>query len=164
MPPSVTFLDQQFVLQHHKRHDHLTIWEYLPDGQSFGDWTRLFAVRLAANRGLTVQRAAAKKIRYIKIRKENGDKVANYQAFRKEGRIVVDFLISSDKRGGFLEHNLFLYQKPAGRVLSYQFARRIYSKNATEDEIRTFIKAIPEKRTGLVRELTRRDLPRPDNL
>jgi hypothetical protein len=68
--------------------------------------------------------------------------------------VVVDFLIS-DK--DLLEHNVWRFFKGDGGLVSYQIARRTYSMDKTTE----FITSIKTRRTEILNEIVRKDLPVP---
>lgn len=134
------------------------IAEYIPKGETFDNWTMMFASRFVPGTQLDPAASAEATAHRISARKEKGDPMANAAVFKApDGKsIVVDFLMSE---GNVIEHNVFRYfQTPKGLV-SLQIARRIYETKTNNQEVKDFITSIKAKRGVILNEIMRADLP-----
>lgn len=121
--------------------------EYLPKGESFDHFNRMFSVRIIFD-GKTAKQALAEKIAFLEQRKKT-DMVCNYLTAEKDGSHMLEFIVSEGDEEGLdvVEFNLYYYRtmdvngRPAS-VLTF------YSERAYDDDILPFIKSIPEKRVG----------------
>ena len=127
--------------------------EYLPAGENFDQFSRMFAVWGQPDGSTALDQLKAK-VQFVEARKGT-DPVANYKVFTApdEGSYGLDFLISE---GAILEHNVWYFKNVKGGAVPYQYARRHYrgkSMPAARDfiaeigpvgaEILSFFKANP---------------------
>ncbi len=160
LPGSVTVLGETLVLKDRRGGGpgEKFIAEYIPGDETFENWTLMFASRFVPGAGLDPLAAATATASRISARKQAGDPLANSSVFRSaDGKsAVVDFLVSQDH---IIEQNVFRYFGTPNGLVSLQLARRIYDDKAEEGEVRAFIKGIGAKRSEIVNELMRADLP-----
>lgn len=133
------------------------IAEYIPAGQTWDDWTTMYAVRLIPDTSLDAEASATATAERIKARKAT-DPVANAAVLKQDDgkSCAVDFLISA---GPIIEHNVFLYFKQPKGLVSLQVARRLYAKKGENEQLKPFIMGIPQLRPQILKELTSGDLP-----
>ncbi len=165
LPQSVTVLGKPLALKDHKGNCPATpcIAEYIPNDQTFDNWTILFATRFVPGPGLDPNASAAATARKVQSEKAT-DPLANAALYEsKDGKgAIVDFLVSSQKQN-FIEHNVFRYMKSEHGIVSFQIARRIYSDKANEEQVKSFITDIPKIRGSIFKDLVRADLPEFEN-
>jgi hypothetical protein len=158
LPASVTVLGKTLMLKDSQGGGTGSkfIAEYIPGGESFDNWTLMFASRFEPGAGLDPMASAAAAANRISLRKQSGDLLANSAVFKSpDGKsVVIDFLSSE---GGIIEHNVFRYFRTPKGLASFQIARRIYK--AEQSDIQAFIRSIKTKRNEIVSELMRADLP-----
>jgi hypothetical protein len=147
------------------------IAEYIPDSETFDNWTFMFASRLIPDPNLSAIASAAATARKIQAKKEAGDIFANAMVMEneKDKSAVVDFMISAgpDAKAGkvdVIEHNLFRYVQTPEGLLSFQLARRVYPAEAGAKSVEEFIKNTATDRKEYMNALTASDLPLPDFL
>ena len=151
--PSVRIAGTAFELKDEKQATGTYVAEYLPAGENFDQFTRMFAV-WGRKDGSTALDQIKAKVQFIESRKGT-DVVANYKVFKAEGEdsYGLDFLISE---GVILEHNVWYFKNVKGGAIAYQYARRHYrgeDRQATKDfftrigpvgaEVLAFFKANP---------------------
>jgi hypothetical protein len=151
--PSVRIAGTTFELKDEKQAAGTYVAEYLPAGENFERFTRMFAV-WGQQDGSTALAQVKAKIQFVEARKGT-DPVANYKVFKAEDENAygLDFLISE---GAVLEHNVWYFKSFKGGVVAYQYARRHYrgaDGQATRDffgqigpagsEVLAFFKANP---------------------
>jgi hypothetical protein len=136
------------------------IAEYIPEGETFDDWTLMFAVRYQAGPEMDPKAAAAAAAKNVDNRKGNGDLVANSMVLAgPDGKsFAIDFMISEKN---IYEHNVWRYYNTGKGLVSLQIARRAYLKGATDSSGTDLIRSVPEMRKKMLSELTRPDLPTP---
>jgi hypothetical protein len=163
LPKSLTVLSKTLALKDTKggAAGKPFIAEYIPDNETFDNWTLMFATRFMPGADLDPEVSATATARRIIARRDSGDTVANAAVFKaKDGKsVVVDFLIS---QGNVFEHNLFRYFKTPRGLVSLQIARRVYdnnSNNSGDDKVKDFIESIKTDREKILAEIMRKDLP-----
>ena len=158
LPKSITILDKSLSIKENKGDSVGFIAEYIPKNETFDNWTTMFAIRFVGDKELDPMSSAVTTSNKIKERKAKGDKIANSIILQSNDKksIAVDFFISD---GDIYEHNVWRYLKTSNGLVSYQIARRIYSKNS--EEIKKFINSVPDARDKILKEITRKDLPIP---
>lgn len=136
------------------------IAEFIPAGETWDNWTMMYAVRFVPGDKPDPKRSAFATAQNVLQKKKEGDPVANAAIFEQsDGKsVAVDFLLSAPKPEMF-EHNVFRYFAAPNGLVSLQIARRIYAGNSTEAQMQDFIKDIPKVRTQIFKELARPDLP-----
>lgn len=161
MPATMKIMDHTLTLKENK----LTpsgayLAEYIPETETFDNWTWLYGCRLIPDTSLEPKASAIATARNVMERKAAGDKVANAMVFKDndDKRVAVDFLVSSDNLNT-LEHNIFVYYKAPKGLVSLQLARRLYSGANSDERVKNFIVAIPELRGKILKELSRPDMP-----
>lgn len=151
--PSVRIAGATFELKEEQRGTSTYVAEYLPAGENFDQFTRMFAV-WGQQDGSTALAQLKAKVQFVEARKGT-DVVANYKVFKADGEdsYGLDFLISE---GAILEHNVWYFKNVKGGAIAYQYARRHYrgaDGQATRDfftkigpvtnEVLAFFKANP---------------------
>lgn len=155
---SVTVLGSPLVLKDEKKTADQYLGEYIPEGETFDNFTKMFAVWGKLD-GSTAEFQAKAKMQFVTARKAT-DPLANFNVFQSADKKTfgLDFLISD---GGVMEHNVWSFQNVKGGVLAYQYAERRYdgkSAQSAED----FIKGIPAVRDQALNFFKTASLPRPD--
>lgn len=133
------------------------IAEYIPAGETFDNFTVMFASRFTPSSTLDAMVSAQATAKRIQDRQQS-DPVANAAVFKAPDNksVVVDFLMS---QGNIFEHNIFRYYKTSKGLVSLQIARRVYDNKTNESEVQEFIKGIKTKRADLLKEIMRTNLP-----
>jgi len=159
-PEAVTILDTPLVLKYHQTKNGQTIFEYTQDNETLEQWSLMFAVRVLPGKNLSPYASVQATAQKIAARKKQGDPVANSLVMKSDDgdSYAIDFLISE---GTLIEHNVFRYLKTEGGMMSYQIARRVDISRDGSETVQQFIKAIPNERGRILRELLRKDLPVP---
>ena len=134
------------------------IAEYIPSGETFDNWTLMFATRFVTGTQVDPTASAKAIFNRILVRKQTGDLLANAAVFKPpDGKsVVVDFLLSEGK---IVEHDVWRYFKTGKGMVSLQIARRVYRNQSNEQEVRDFIKSIQTQRNIILQEIMRPDLP-----
>src|SRR5262249_18327277 len=155
---SITVLGVSLVMKDEKRTADQYLAEYIPEGETFDNFTKMFAVwgRLDGSDASSQVKA---KIQFVNSRKGT-DPVANFNAFQSDDKKTygLDFLISE---GGVMEHNVWTFQNVKGGVLAYQYAERHYEGKSTQTD-EEFIKGIREIRDQVFNFFKTSPLPKPD--
>ncbi len=160
MPEKVVVMGQELTLKHYEGDEQKGfIAEYIPTTNSWDDWELLFAVRFSPEKNANLLSIAQGIMDNLAKKKKEGDIVANGRVFKnaEDSSIAVDFVISSFQtpvEQPFFEHNVFVYSKAPKGIVSYQIARRVYSKNAPKDTIIKFFTDIPDLVGNMVTELS----------
>jgi hypothetical protein len=155
---SVTVLGSPLVLKNEKAASGQYLAEYIPEGETFDNFTKMFAVWGRLD-GSDAQSQVKAKIQFVNSRKAT-DPVANYSAFQSDDKKTfgLDFLISE---GGVMEHNVWSFENVKGGVLAYQYAERHYEGKSTQSSA-DFIKGIPTIRDQALKFFKTAQLPRPE--
>jgi len=134
--PSVVILGTPLVLKEEKKTATQYLAEYIPQGEAFQNFTKMFAVWGHLD-GTDAQSQVNAKIQFVNSRKGK-DPVANFNVFQSDDKKILglDFLISE---GGMMEHNVWSFQNVKGGVLAYQYARRYYEGKSPQSS-QDFIK------------------------
>ncbi|HEX5036078.1 MAG TPA: hypothetical protein VFX30_02865 [bacterium] len=154
---SIVVLGAPLVLKNEKSTAGQYLAEYIPENETFDNFTKMFAVWGRLD-GSDAQAQMKAKIQFVASRKGT-DPLANYGAFQSDDKKTfgLDFLISE---GGVMEHNVWSFQNVKGGVLAYQYVRRRYEgKSAQSGE--NFIKEIPSIRDQALTFFKTASLPRP---
>lgn len=163
LPKSVTVLGKKLVLKDHQGKPGQTfIAEYIPGGETFENWSLMFATRFVPDTNLDPMISAEATAKRIQARKQSGeDSLANAAVYKApDGKsVVVDFLMSTKQ---IVEHNIFRYYKAPNGLVSQQIARREYMNDTSDEDIKGFISSIKTKRAELLKECMRADLPHGD--
>lgn len=122
---SVEFLGTVMVLKEKQKAKTQYIAEYLPAGETFDNYTKMFAVWGWLD-GADAASQAKAKVQFVNSRKGK-DLVANYKLYKADdgASFGLDFLISE---GRIMEHNVWYFTNVNGGVLAYQYVRRNYNK------------------------------------
>jgi hypothetical protein len=120
---SVVVLGTSLVLKEEKKTATQYLAEYIPEGETFQNFTKMFAVWGRLD-GSDAQFQVKAKTQFVSSRKGK-DPVANFNVFQSDDKKMfgLDFLISE---GGMMEQNVWSFQNVKGGVLAYQYARRHY--------------------------------------
>ena len=170
IPMTLELLDRMLVLRYEETYYEPSnravqgIWEYIPKSETLETWRRLFAIRVYNPTEIpTLEEALEREIAGVQRRKQQGDSIAQYQVFQPDGEqeYIIDFILSAEAQGGFLEHNVFRYVQIDGRMISYQYARRVYFNKASEAEIKAFVQSIQDRRSEYFSAVSRDKLPVP---
>ena len=155
--PAVTVLGIPFFLQEEKKNPTQYLAEYLPQGENFQNYSKMFAVWGRLD-GSDASAQVNAKVQFVKAR-QGKDPMANYNLFQSNDKKMygLDFLISE---GGVLEHNIWTFHNVKGGVLAYQYVRRYYEGKSSGSESE-FIKAIPSIRDQVLKFFNTANLPRP---
>jgi hypothetical protein len=154
---SVSVLGTALILKDEKRTADQYLAEYIPEAESFDNFTKMFAVWGRLD-GSDAQAQVKAKIQFVTARKAS-DPMANYNAFQSEDKKAygLDFLISE---GAVMEHNVWSFQNVKGGVLAYQYARRHYDGKSSQSAA-DFIREIPSVRNQVLGAFKSTSLPRP---
>ena len=153
-PPSVTVLGKSLALKSNEASPtEDMVAEYVPAKETLDHWTLMLGVRIFKGK-LTPDQAVAMKTGEVDARRGQGDYMANSMAFAKGDFKVIDFVMSQPP---IVEHNVMSFSKDrAGRLVSYQLARRYYMPSSeVDDGLRTFMGEIKTNRDAYVREVER---------
>ncbi|MFO0943586.1 MAG: hypothetical protein U0930_22855 [Pirellulales bacterium] len=157
-PTTVDFRGESYqlayVAESPNPQDGRVINEYLPNGESLDNWTRLIAVfaypNLNDGRNLAGQMISALKA---------SNPLARYQIHESEDgqRIMLDF-ITWDTEKSITEFNIFIYQKsPDGRgSIANQFALRAYGR----EQGLKFMEALRDTRQQSLESITDFQFPK----
>lgn len=161
LPKTLKFMGKSLEVKNNQRGPSGEfIAEYIPAGETWDNWTSMYACRLLPGVGLDPEASAKATAAKIMERKQGGDPVANAAVFKQnDGKsVAVDFLVS---QGPMLEHNVFLYYSTPKGLASKQYARRLYGgKGKTPDDtVKTFIMGIPQMRAQILKELQGQNAP-----
>lgn len=154
---SIAILGSSLVLKNEKRTADQYLAEYIPDSETFDNFTKMFAVWGRLD-GSTAESQAKAKVQFVNSRKAT-DPVANYNLFQSVDKKTfgLDFLISD---GGIMEHNVWSFQNVKGGVLAYQYAERHYEGKSAQSDA-DFIKGIPAVRDQALNFIKASALPKP---
>jgi len=153
-PPTVTVLGKTLALKTNTASPaEELVAEYVPAKETLDHWTLMLGVRIFKGK-LTPDQAVGMKGQEIQARREQGDVMANAMAFAKGDFKVIDFVMSQSP---IVEHNVMSFSKDrAGRLVSYQIARRYYRPSEeVDDGLRAFMGEIKTKRNTYVQEIER---------
>ena len=153
-PPTVTVLGNSLALKTNTATAaEELLAEYVPAKETLDHWTVMLAVRVFKAK-LTPDQAVAMKTQEVETRRGQGDVMANSMAFAKGDMRVIDFLMSQSP---IVEHDVMSFSKDrAGRLVSYQLARRYYMPSAeVDDGLRAFMGEIKTNRDRYVQEIER---------
>lgn len=157
----IKFLGKELIQKENKATAEQFIAEYIPNGENFDNFTVMFAVYFYKGHTKSAELEAKAKIAEIKVRKANGDKVANGRVGVKDaGQAVADFVLSS---GLIIEHNVMMFKSLKNGLLIHKFVRRVYrGKGASASpKVKKFFSKIKRDRAAITKELERKDLPVP---
>lgn len=159
LPKTVTVLGETLVIKENKGSTRQGfIAEYIPEKETFENWTIMFATRFSPGENLDPRAAAQQTASNITARKNSGDPLANSMIMEAPDKksIAIDFL-ASDR--DFMEHNVWRYFKTRKGLVSLQIARRHYERDSDSNSSQEFIKSIKTIRPKILDELMRSDLP-----
>jgi hypothetical protein len=153
----VVVLGVPLVLKNEQRTADQYLAEYIPEGETFDNFTKMFAVWGRLD-GSTAEFQAKAKTQFVNARKGT-DPVANFNLFQSTDKKTygVDFLIS---QGDVMEHNVWTFQNVKGGVLAHQYAERHYEGKSAQPDA-DFIKAIPGVRDQALNFFKTAQLPKP---
>lgn len=157
MPKSVTVLGAALVQKEEKQNAKQYLAEYIPEGENFDNFTKMFAVWGQLD-GSDAESQVKAKMAFVQARKGK-DPLANYSLFQSDDKKTfgLDFLISE---GTVMEHNVWTFQNVKGGVLAYQYARRHYDGKSPQSA-EAFIKEIPSVGGQVLKFFKESQLPRP---
>ncbi len=154
---SVVVLGAPLVLKEEKKTATQYLAEYIPEGEVFQNFTKMFAVWGRLD-GSDAQYQVKAKTQFVSSRKGK-DPVANFNVFQSDDKKILglDFLVSE---GGMMEHNVWSFQNVKGGVLAYQYVRRHYEGKSPQSA-QDFIREIPAIRNHVLSFFKTAPLPRP---
>lgn len=131
--------------------------EYYPKGEVPEHYNKMFTVSLLEG-SQTPAMAAKAKVNELEKRQET-DKVCNYQMLDKDGEYMVDFVVSDMGSGELttVEWNLHYYKSVKIGDKNY-ILLTFLSQRAYGDDILPFLKSIPDKRMKTIVELSNKKL------
>jgi hypothetical protein len=153
-PPTVTVLGKTLALKANASSpSEDLVAEYVPAKETLDHWTLMLGVRVFKGK-ITPDQAVAMKTQEVQARRDQGDVMANSMAFAKGDFKVIDFVMS---QAPIVEHNVMSFSKDrAGRLVSYQIARRYYMPSPeVDDGLRAFMGEIKSNRDRYVQEIER---------
>lgn len=145
----IKFCDTAYYLQWSTDIDnYYFIQEYLPQGQTFDDYTKMFTVSVMFT-GNTAEDILESKLAWVAERQRT-DMVCNYRMFKQDDEYMLDFITSEGNDEGLtqVERNIVRYypMKINGQSAVIQC---YYTSRAYGDDILPFIKAISDNSTDL---------------
>lgn len=145
----IKFCDTAYYLQWSTDIDnYYFIQEYLPQGQTFDDYTKMFTVSVMFTDN-TAEDILESKLAWVAERQRT-DMVCNYRMFKQDDEYMLDFITSEGNDEGLtqVERNIVRYypMKINGQSAVIQC---YYTSRAYGDDILPFIKAISDNSTDL---------------
>lgn len=138
-------------------YDFYMLQEYLPKGQKFEDYTRMFTVSVIfyGNAPFNSAKAVEMKVAELEETKKK-DPVCNYNVLENNGNYILDFIVSkSDDKGNleFVEVDIHYYRDMTldGNKASCLL---FYSHRAYGDDIMPFLESLPNLRDKWYQEIT----------
>ena len=158
LPKNITVLGKKLNLKQNSGDDQKFLAEYIPENETFENWTLMFAIRHIAGDHFDPKATAVQAANNIAQRKAEGDLYANSMILAApDGKsVAIDFLVS-DK--DLLEHNVWRYFIGSKGLSSYQIARRSYGISDNAGKTQEFISDIKTKRSDILEQIMRADLP-----
>lgn len=150
--------DDYYLAWSSRPYDFYVIQEYLPEGEAFENYTKMFTVSVmfTGDAPFDYSKAVEYKIAEIEEMKKN-DPVCNYLVAENDGKYILDFIVSkADDKGKleFVEVDIHYYQdiEIEGKKANYLL---FYSCRAYGDDIIPFMKSIPERREKWYDDISR---------
>ena len=138
-------------------YDFYMIQEYLPKGESFENYKQMFtaSVMFVGDAPMKADKAVEYKIAELEEVKKT-DKICNYLAYENNGEYLLDFIVSkSDDKGKleFVEVDIHYYRDIEINGIKAVYLL-FYSCRAYGDDIKPFLKSLPEKRDKWHEDIT----------
>ena len=160
MGKSIKFCDTEykFAWSTHP-YDFYYLQEYLPDGETFDNYTQMFTVGVIfyGDASYNSEFALQAKIEELEKRKKT-DRVCRYIVAENNGEYILDFIVSDSKNDklNFVEADIHYYKD----VTINGIKANIYSRRAYGDDIIPFMKSIPSLRSEWYENITKLPLPK----
>lgn len=123
------------------------VQEYLPQGETLEHYNQMFTVSVIFW-DRTPLEAVQAKVAELEQRKKS-DPITNYMVAENDGEYILEFIVSDSNNGNMntVEVNVHHYKQMTinGRNAS---VLEFYSSRAYGDDIKKFIKSIPDKRNS----------------
>jgi len=142
-------------------YDFYVIQEYLPKGEAFENYTRMFTVcvMFVGDAPFDSTKAVELKIAELEETKKT-DPVCNYLVAENDGEYILDFIVSkSDDKGDleFVEADIHYYRDIEINGIKANYLL-FYSCRAYGDDIKPFMESIPGQREKWYRDITGLDI------
>lgn len=138
-------------------YDFYMLQEYLPEGETFENYSQMFTVSVmfVGDAPMKADKAVEFKIAELEEVKKT-DKMCNYLAYENNGDYLLDFIVSKsdDKRKlEFVEVDIHYYRDIVINGIKAVYLL-FYSCRAYGDNIKPFLKSLPDKRDKLYEDIT----------
>lgn len=138
-------------------YDFYMLQEYLPEGETFENYSQMFTVSVmfVGDAPMKADKAVEFKIAELEEVKKT-DKMCNYLAYENNGDYLLDFIVSkSDDKGKleFVEVDIHYYRDIEINGMKAVYLL-FYSCRAYGDNIKPFLKSLPDKRDKLYEDIT----------
>ncbi|MBQ3605058.1 MAG: hypothetical protein II990_02255 [Muribaculaceae bacterium] len=163
MGKSIKFCDTEykFAWSTHP-YDFYYLQEYLPDGETFDNYTQMFTVGVIfyGDASYNSEFALQAKIEELEKRKKT-DRVCRYIVAENNGEYILDFIVSDSKNDklNFVEADIHYYKDVTINGIKANILY-FYSRRAYGDDIIPFMKSIPSLRSEWYENITKLPLPK----
>lgn len=153
--------DKYYFAWSSRPYDFYMLQEYLPKGQSFEDYTKMFTVSVMFTGDSPMTSADAVKYKVAELEEiKKSDPVCNYIVSENDGEYIVDFIVSNSNDKGeleFVEVDIHYYRDIVVKGMKATYLL-FYSCRAYGDDIMPFLESIPSKREQWYKDITELDI------
>lgn len=153
--------DKYYFAWSSRPYDFYMLQEYLPKGQSFEDYTKMFTVSVMFTGDSPMTSADAMKYKVAELEEiKKSDPVCNYIVSENDGEYIVDFIVSNSNDKGeleFVEVDIHYYRDIVVKGMKATYLL-FYSCRAYGDDIMPFLESIPSKREQWYKDITELDI------
>lgn len=153
--------DKYYFAWSSRPYDFYMLQEYLPKGQSFEDYTKMFTVSVMFTGDSPMTSADAMKYKVAELEEiKKSDPVCNYIVSENDGEYIVDFIVSNSNDKGeleFVEVDIHYYRDIVIKGMKATYLL-FYSCRAYGDDIMPFLESIPSKREQWYKDITELDI------
>jgi len=136
--------------------------EYVPAGQNVEKFSKMVSVELLVSDATVADLANAKVEELTKMKATNP--VINYEIFRKDGEILLDFLISQNSSDGkkvdIIERNVYRYTAYSGKEGKVGVVLFAASERAYGDDVERFLLSLKKNKPLLLNAVGALTLPK----
>lgn len=138
-------------------YDFYILQEYLPNGETFENYNRMFTVSVMFVGDTSMNSAKAVEYKVAELEEtKKSDPVCNYLVSENDGEYIVDIMVSKPAADGtleFVEADIHCYRDITINGIRATYLL-FYSQRAYRDDIMPFIESIPAQREKWYKEIT----------
>jgi hypothetical protein len=156
---TIKFEEQEFNLAWSSHPaDNYYIQEWLPKGENFDSYSKMFTVAIHFSEDLTPSIAVQNKATELDERGKI-DKICRYDIYENEDEYIIDFLVSDQENGELkiVEHDVHHYKQVTingKKALQLTFI----SERSYGDDILPFLKELKERRENVISDLVQMNI------